>query len=97
MNGQLLQFHRNVSLSNIVIPIALSENWSIVFPLIVRCPNTEKKQNKYDMKNTVLILKVFGFSYCCQRLCIRIVRFCVRGFSAGKSEVTKVHCSLFKH
>jgi hypothetical protein len=32
-----------------------------------------------------------------QRLRIRIVRFCMRGFSAGKSDVTKTHELLIKH
>ena len=37
------------------------------------------------------------FSNYLQRLCIRIVRFCVRGFSAGKSDVTKAHELSIKH
>ncbi len=39
----------------------------------------------------------FSFLNVLQRLCIRIVRFCVRGFSEGKSDVTKQHGLLIKH
>jgi len=50
-----------VSLSNIVIAMALSKNWLIVFPLKVLCPNAEKMHKNNDMENVVLNLNVFGF------------------------------------
>jgi len=40
--------------------MALSKNWSIVFPLKFRCPNAEKTQKNNDMKIVILNLNVFG-------------------------------------
>src|SRR5690606_11604920 len=56
--------------------MALSKNWSIVFPVKVLCPYTEKKHKNDDMKIVVLNLNVFGFPLLCLLLmrckCIQV-------------------------
>jgi hypothetical protein len=58
---------------------------------VVSLPSSELHPKiKSPKKNKVKFFIVFCFNGC-QRSCIRIVRFCVRGISAGNSDVTKMH------
>jgi hypothetical protein len=48
-------------------------------------------------RNSVLIgVAIFG-GILCNVFVYEMLRFCERGFSAGKSDVTKVQLTLFKH